>query len=259
MKEFKTKMSQRVMIMLIACSLFTATFTASTAFSIRRVGAQGVEDVNVEVVSITPVVYYPAVYVWKGQMRIGNGSAFPAMLVYRMNISRIDDNSAVPDLSVEVLLERVNLTNSPAETFSYVNSTSISLSPGQNKLVTLTWYEDGNTSNLTASPKGLTWVMGCLVNVTSPDGVNDTDLSNNLLWNGNTTAYTGLVGDFNGDGFVDIYDALLLANCYGKETGQPGYNPDCNINTTPDPVSGKQVIDILDAITLANNFNKHKP
>lgn len=259
MKEFKTKMSQRVMIMLIACSLFTATITTSTAFSIQGTQMLQTVDVDIEVVSITPVVYYTGVYVWKGEMRIGNGNPLPAKLVYLMNISRIDNNSEVPDLSVEVLLERVNLTNSPAETFSYVNSTSISLSPGQKKLVTLTWYEDGNASNLTASPKGVTWVIGCLANVTSPDGVNDTDLSNNLLWNNNTIAYTGLVGDANGDGFVDIYDALLLANCYGKEAGQPGYNPDCNLNFAPDPVSGKQVIDILDAITLANNFNKHMP
>jgi hypothetical protein len=123
-------------------------------------------------------------------------------------------------------------------------------------LVTLTWYEDGSTSTLPASPKAVTWMIGC--NITLPNGL-DTNLTNNILWNDNTTAYTGLVGDVNGDGFVDIYDALLLANCYGKEAGEPGYNPDCNLNYPPDPTSGKQVIDIFDAILLADNFNKHMP
>jgi hypothetical protein len=52
-------------------------------------------------------------------------------------------------------------------------------------------------------------------------------------------------------------DAITLAGVYGKQAGQTGYNADANLNTTPDGTSGKQIIDILDAITLANNFGKH--
>jgi len=240
--------------MLIVCSLFTAAVITSTAISIQRVGAQAAEDVDVAVVSITHVVYYPAVYIWKdtaAQMRIGNGSSFPAILVYLMNISRIDGNFAVALLSVDVILERANLTYSPAETFSYVNSTSIMLPPRGSALVTLTWYEDGNASKLPASRTGVTWMIGCLANVTSP-GVNDTDLTNNLLWNDNTIAFTGLVGDFNGDGFVDIYDAILLSNAFGTVPGDPRWNADCDLN-------GSGSIDIFDAILLAGNFNKHMP
>ncbi len=206
--------------MLIVCSLLAAAVIASTVFSIRRVGAQAAEDVDVAVVSITHVVYYPGVYVWKGQMRVGNGNASPAKLVYSMNISRIDSNFAVPFLAVDVLLERVNLTFSPAETFSVLNSTSIMLAVGGSALVTLTWYEDGNTSKLPAKFNGVSWMIGCLANVTSP-GVNDTDLSNNLLWNDNTKAYTGLTGDINGDGYVDIFDAVWLANLFRFRIGDP--------------------------------------
>ena len=72
-------------------------------------------------------------------------------------------------------------------------------------------------------------------------------------------AHPRLIGDINGDGIVDILDAITLAGAYGTQEGQTRYNADANLNTNPDPVTGLQVIDILDAITLANNFNKHYP
>ncbi len=237
--------------MLIVCSLLAAAVIAFTAFSVQRVEAQPAEDVDVAVGSITHVVYYPALYVWKGQMRVGNGNASPAMLVYSMNVSRIDNNFAVPFLAVDVLLERANLTLSPAETFSIVNSTSTMLAAGGSTLVTLTWYDDGNTSKLPASRNGVKWMIGCLANVTSPC-VNDTDLSNNLLWNDNTIAYTGLWGDINGDGYVDIFDAVLLANLFSFKIGDPWYNADADLN-------GSGHIDIFDTVLLANNFGRHMP
>jgi Dockerin type I domain len=251
MYELKTQSLKHAVATLIVCFLLVAAVITSIAFSVQRVEAQPAEDVDVAVVSITHVVYYPAVYVWKGQMRIGDGNASPAMLVYNMNISRLDSNFAIPFLEVDVLLERANMTLSPAETFSIVNSTSIMLAGGGSALVTLTWCEDGNTSKLPASRKGVTWMIGCLANVTSP-GVNDTDLSNNLLWNDSTTAYTGLTGDINGDGYVDIFDAILLANQIRFRIGDPWYNADADMNRD-------STIDVFDAILLANNFGKHMP
>jgi len=50
-------------------------------------------------------------------------------------------------------------------------------------------------------------------------------------------------GDINGDGKRDIYDAILLANNFGKTTSTGDLNGDCKV-------------DIYDAILMANKFNK---
>jgi PKD repeat protein len=59
----------------------------------------------------------------------------------------------------------------------------------------------------------------------------------------------GLPGDINGDGIVDIFDAIMLANAFNSGPGDPQWNPNADIN-------GDSVVDIFDAITLANNFGK---
>jgi hypothetical protein len=71
---------------------------------------------------------------------------------------------------------------------------------------------------------------------------------------GNSTMVDGSVlstipGDLNGDGIVDIYDAILLASAFGSSPGSPKWNPNADIN-------GDGVVDIYDAIILAANFGK---
>ena len=56
-----------------------------------------------------------------------------------------------------------------------------------------------------------------------------------------------LTADINGDGTVDILDAILLANAYGTTPGMPNWNPRADLN-------GDNLVDIFDAITLAANF-----
>jgi DNA-binding protein Fis len=55
------------------------------------------------------------------------------------------------------------------------------------------------------------------------------------------------MGDINGDGVVDIYDAILLANAYGSIPGNPRWNPKADLN-------GDNVVDIYDAIILAKHY-----
>jgi hypothetical protein len=55
--------------------------------------------------------------------------------------------------------------------------------------------------------------------------------------------------DINGDGIVDIYDAILLAKAFDSVSGQPNWNPYADIN-------GDNIVDIYDAIILASNFGK---
>jgi hypothetical protein len=59
-------------------------------------------------------------------------------------------------------------------------------------------------------------------------------------------------GDVNGDGKVDILDALLLAGAFLSRPGSPRWNPAADLN-------GDGVVDILDAILLARHFGQHYP
>jgi large repetitive protein len=58
-------------------------------------------------------------------------------------------------------------------------------------------------------------------------------------------------GDINGDGVVDIFDAILLANAFNAVPASPRWNPNADIKTD-------DLIDIFDAIILANHFNQHE-
>jgi len=56
-------------------------------------------------------------------------------------------------------------------------------------------------------------------------------------------------GDVNGDGTVDIYDAILLSGAYSSNPSSPNWNPDADIN-------GDQSVDIYDAIILAGHYGE---
>jgi len=58
--------------------------------------------------------------------------------------------------------------------------------------------------------------------------------------------------DINGDGVVDIFDALLMARSFGSVRNDSNWNPDCDLNNDG-------VIDIFDVILLARNFGKTVP
>jgi hypothetical protein len=56
-------------------------------------------------------------------------------------------------------------------------------------------------------------------------------------------------GDVNGDGTVDIYDAIMLAHAYNSRMGDSNWDPNADINSD-------WTVDIYDAILLANNYGK---
>jgi hypothetical protein len=71
----------------------------------------------------------------------------------------------------------------------------------------------------------------------------------NMLVTNNATFTFALVGDINGDGVVNILDAIMLANAYYSVPGDANWNPKADLN-------GDGSVNILDAIILANNFGK---
>lgn len=60
-----------------------------------------------------------------------------------------------------------------------------------------------------------------------------------------------IAGDINGDGNVDIYDAILLAGAYNSGPGKPNWSPNADLKAD-------DTIDIYDAIILANHYNQHE-
>jgi hypothetical protein len=153
----------------------------------------------------------------------------------------------------------------------YPSQVIIGTTGGASTSVTLTWYEDGVVSTL---PANATWSVGALVGIPSTAGgsyylSNLTD--NQVTLNPNTynctaktettqllssspstyDTYFLLVGDINGDGAVNILDAILLSNFF--------------LTTPPSSLSNGKTLNwsglafpltILSAIILANNFNK---
>jgi hypothetical protein len=61
-----------------------------------------------------------------------------------------------------------------------------------------------------------------------------------------------ILGDMNGDGTVNILDAIILGNAFLSTPGSSNWNPNADIN-------GDGIVNILDAIILGNHFLQHYP
>ena len=56
-------------------------------------------------------------------------------------------------------------------------------------------------------------------------------------------------GDINGNGVINIIDAILLGNSFGSKPGYSNWNPNADINSN-------NIVNILDAIILATHMGK---
>jgi hypothetical protein len=72
----------------------------------------------------------------------------------------------------------------------------------------------------------------------------------NTLSNG--TISVRLMGDVNGDGFVNMKDIALVARAFGSHPGSPNWNPACDLN-------GDGVVNMKDIALVARNFGQHYP
>jgi hypothetical protein len=64
--------------------------------------------------------------------------------------------------------------------------------------------------------------------------------------------FVTIPGDVNGDGAVNIIDAIILSNAFYSVPGYTSWNPNADIN-------GNNAVNILDAIILSNYFLQHYP
>jgi hypothetical protein len=131
-----------------------------------------------------------------------------------------------------------------AETFrvtAYANAMAISFRQVSNLnvmcplLLTFTW-ETTNLSKGNYTLSAYAWPVP-----------SETSISDNNVTGG--TVYVGTPGDLNGDGTVDIYDAIKLAGAFNSNPGSLNWNPNSDVNDD-------NVVDIYDAIILAGNYGK---
>ena len=79
----------------------------------------------------------------------------------------------------------------------------------------------------------------------------ETNTANNILHDG--WVKIKMVGDVNGDGYIDLYDAVLLLAAYGSRVGDKNWNPECDLC----PEWG--VINLYDAVMLNYRYGQHCP
>jgi peptide/nickel transport system substrate-binding protein len=273
-------------------------------FSLYKAAPTSYQPVDLDATgTITGVTTYPKVYVSMGQMKVLYGGGVTASMTFTVHVKRDDSNTNVALLAAAVALERFNLTDlaTPAPTYpgfvgpawagvggptwfvqyygtarknvfvpcqapAFPTTLLVLLGPGADTTVTLTWYEDGVSIGL---PANATWSIGTLVGIAQTGAASDSNLANNGASidpnTYNATALTNTVeiphgtstydkyilitGDINGDAVVNILDAIQLANSFGKNFGQTGYNSAADLNSDG-------TVNILDAILLANHFNQ---
>jgi hypothetical protein len=140
------------------------------------------------------------------------------------------------NVTVRVLNE--GITPQSCDVTVYVNSTPMetkvlsNLPPNSTTVLNFSW----NTGNWTYGD----YILSAKANV-SYNRFSDYYVSRLVL-----------SGDLNGDGIVDIYDAIILAGAYNATPDKPTWNSNADIN-------GDGIVDIYDAILLANHFNKSYP
>jgi hypothetical protein len=147
-------------------------------------------------------------------------------------------------VTIEVIaMNRGNMTTETFNVTAYYDSNPIgtqvvTIAPWTNLTVTFYW----NTTGLTPCSNFTIWAEASEV----PYEVSTT---NNVFYNG--WVKIKLLGDVNGDGAVDLYDAVILLAAYGAVEGDPNWNPECDLC----PEWG--IINLYDAVMLNYKYGQH--
>jgi hypothetical protein len=177
-----------------------------------------------------------------GVVYVGSGGGLYAFGVHDVAVNNIASSKTVVGQGFGANIS-VTVTNqgSYSETFNtmaYANATvigseNVTLLAGNSTTVTLTWNTTGSFyGNYTIS--AYAWPVP-----------GETNTANNNLTGG--TVEVTIPGDVNGDGTVNILDAITLANAFLATSSSSNWNPNADIN-------GDGVVNILDAIILSNHF-----
>jgi len=110
------------------------------------------------------------------------------------------------------------------------------LAPGENITTTFNW----DTKNVTPC-------YNYTISAEATPVPYETNLTDNFLEDGKVKIK--IMGDINGDGVVDLYDAVELADAAGSWFGHPRWNPNADFNLD-------KFIDVFDAVILSRNSGK---
>lgn len=236
---------------------YNAFYPGLYAYHLYKEGPPETEDVDVSV-SINPITFYPLIQVWSGEMRRGHVNSYqggydyyPAKFLFNVTVTRKDNNPNCSFVMVAIGLKRTNSTG-----FStFTNATLILLPWGSFASTILTWYEDGAEQSITAG----SWEIGAEVYIVNGPGfARDAYLTDNECTAG-TVQVKRLDADVTGDGYVDIFDAIVLANMFAQAWINGGLGGLQALLLGKTDFNGDGTVDIYDAIRLANNFNQHIP
>ena len=132
------------------------------------------------------------------------------------------------------------------ETFNvtlYANATSVDMQ-------TVTGLVSGGQTTLTYLWNTTHWAHGnYTISAYATPVAGETNATDNTYTDG--VVKIVIPGDINGDGIVDIYDAIMLAGAYNAIPSKPNWNTNADLN-------GDEIVDIYDAIVLAGHYNQHE-
>jgi len=145
-------------------------------------------------------------------------------------------------VNISVVVRNEGTANETFNVTPYYDSTAIGtqtvtdLAPGANTTVTFSW----NTTGVAPCSNYVIWAEASVV-------PGETDTADNVYVDG--AVKVKLLGDVDGDGIVDIFDALAVRAAYGSTPGEPNWNPEADLNQD-------DTIDVYDAITIRSQYGE---
>jgi len=115
------------------------------------------------------------------------------------------------------------------------NQTVTNLAPTASESLTFSW----NTAGVTPS----NYIIRAEASVIP----GETDTADNIYIDG--TVKVKLLGDVNGDGVVNVLDALLVRGAFGSKPGDPNWIPEADINRDG-------TVDLYDALVIRSRFGE---
>jgi hypothetical protein len=204
-------------------------------------------QVDLAVEELDPIEHYPIFQIFNGSMYYNTNPSQhnEVRMRYSVTIKRKDSNDPPGIVYANVSLKRTS-KDDPSNFHTITTIANQNFAPGQTRIFELEWNES-QTQRLSKQPVRQFWNISCVVEAITP-GLFEVDIANNELQN-DTVEGRYLPGDATGNGEVEIYDAIRVATCFGTSRGQPEYNETANFNLD-------EKINIFDAILLSNNFGR---
>ena len=198
-------------------------------------------DISAVDTIVNATLVYKTLQVYHGEMRC-NGE--PASITFDISCKYLEGSGTTTVIAYLGFFR--NDTTVPEWTvtdMAFPFNVTFTVGPGESYSRTYIWYENGTmwAGN---------WTLGIYASPTAGVGgetIEDPNTANNKHTSIYVVRALELDGDINGDGVVNILDAIALAKAFGYSEGETNFNPDADLK--PDGT-----VNILDAIALAKAF-----